>query len=288
MNRQQLKKILQQYNLSPNHLLGQNFLVDDNVLKKIIETADLKKEDVVLEVGPGLGILTFELAKSGAKIIAVEKDKQLAEILKNISRENKTDNLEIIQDDILDFIKTENRQLKTNYKLVANIPYYLTSHLIRNFLESDSKPQTMILMIQKEVAERICAKPPEMSLLAASVQFYAQPKIISRVSKNSFWPAPKVDSAIIEIKPKKEIPADPQKFFKALKAGFSAPRKQLGGNLEKATKKSRREILEILQSLNIDPKRRAETLSVEEWVELGEAISKLTQSNPNDEINPKH
>ncbi|KKS92104.1 MAG: Ribosomal RNA small subunit methyltransferase A [Parcubacteria group bacterium GW2011_GWC1_43_12] len=303
------RKILEKYNLSPNHLLGQNFLVDENILKKLIEAADLKKEDIVLEVGPGLGILTFELAKRAKKVIAVEKDKRLAEILENIARENKIENLEIIQGDILKIFPSATSTSSSvipaprpsvalreggkaeiqvdskftgldsrfrgndKYKIVANIPYYLTSHLIRTFLESESKPQTMILMIQKEVAERLCAKPPKMSLLAASAQFYAQPKIASSVSKKSFWPSPKVDSAIIEIKPKKEIPGEPEKFFKVLKAGFLAPRKQLAGNLERGLKKSKQEILDVLQSLNIDPKRRAETLEVEEWVEIGNRLN---------------
>ena len=223
--------------IRPNKLLGQNFLRDKNVLRKIIAAANLTADDTVLEVGPGEGILTEALAQSAGRVIAVEKDKNLAALLKKKFKDSKS--VEIVEGDILSFlprichsreggnpvrgklqqesrpwippyqVRGELSQARDDkpfflapYKVVANIPYYLTSHLIRLLLESTNPPQDIILMVQKEVAKRICAKPPEMSLLAVSVQFYAEPQIIASVSKNAFWPKPKVDSAIIRITPR--------------------------------------------------------------------------------------
>ena len=276
----EIKNILLQYDARPSKRLGQNFLINKNVLQKIILTANLNKNDVVLEVGPGIGTLTQELAKNAGKVIAIEKDKKMIEILKKtLSGFN---NIEIINTDILR-IKTKNYKLKTiSYKVVANIPYYLTSPLIRKLLEYDppagGQPQEIILMVQKEVAKRICAKPPDMNLLAVSVQFYAEPKIVSYVSKNCFWPSPKVDSAIIKIIPNKVRPSVIRKkdfnklFFKIVKAGFSQPRKQLGNNLSKNLKTDRKKIDEWLLNNNIKPAQRAETLSIKNWIELASSL----------------
>jgi len=243
-NKNQIKNIIK-----PNKLLGQHFLRDKNVLDKIIKAANLTKNDFVLEVGPGLGALTRELAKYAGQVIAVEKDKTLAELLTKQLADEKIDNVKIIADDILkinlqtifsvhpdpatagegsekDYSSLDKLGIQNDnpirYKVVANIPYYLTSHLIRLLLESPNSPQDIILLIQKEVAQRICACPPKpegrreakplrlrqgfggqarMSLLAVSVQIYAEPKIIASVSRKSFRPAPKVDSAIIRITP---------------------------------------------------------------------------------------
>ena len=261
-----IKNLLQEYNIRPNKLMGQNFLINPRVLQKIIETADLKN-DIVLEVGPGLGTLTQELAKKAKKVIAVEKDKQMVEALKETLKDFK--NVEIIQGNIL----KQNLNFK-NYKVVANIPYYLTSPLIRMLLESDNPPKEIILMIQKEVAKRITVQPPKMNLLAVSVQFYAQPKIISYVSKESFWPEPKVDSAIIKITPHpsvilREKPEEShQNFFKIVKAGFSSPRKQLANNLSEKLKIDKGEIKTALAECGLNPQARAESLNVEDWRKL--------------------
>lgn len=267
-----IKEILERYETRPSKGLGQNFLIDKNTLDKIITAADIKPDDFILEVGPGIGTLTEKLAEKAKQVIAVEKDETMIEILKETVKN--FNNIEIIQGDIL------KRELKLpkNYKIVANIPYYLTSPLIRKFLENPPagrQPQKMILMLQKEVAQRICSNPPDMSLLAVSVQFYADAKIISYVSKNCFWPAPKVDSAIIEIIPenKYDIPTDD--FFRVVKAGFSQPRKQLGNNLSKMLKVERGKINEVLFNKNIQPKQRAETLSIKSWVDLTTALNAL-------------
>ena len=302
-----IKELLSKYKAQPSKRLGQNFLIDKNVLDKIIKTADLKPNDTVLEVGPGIGTLTQELAKSAGKVIAVEKDKKMCEIL-NSEILNKTlnnscakngtivpflaqlNNIEIIHGDILK-LNPKRYTLNPNYKVVANIPYYLTSPIIRKFLESDNPPTEIILMVQKEVGQRICAKPPSpphqsfkktsgvgarMSLLAVSVQFYAEAKIISYVSKNCFWPSPKVDSAIIKIIPggltsrKAGGQTSPDLFFRIVKAGFSQPRKQLGNNLSKVLKIDRKKIDDWLAKNNIKPTQRAETLSIDDWISLSQ------------------
>ncbi len=268
-----IKELMVKQGVKPNKILGQNFLIDKNILEKIIDSADLKPTDVVLEVGPGIGALTKELSLKAGKIIAVEKDKNMVEVLKKTLSDYK--NIKIINGDIL---KIKNYKIK-NYKVVANIPYYLTSPLIRKFLESANPPSEMILMIQKEVAQRICSKPPDMSLLAVSVQFYAEPKIISYVSKNCFLPAPKIDSAIIKITPRRPTSREagsrtsPDLFFRVVKAGFSHPRKQIAGNLAKNLKIDKKTAQEWLKKNSIDPAQRAETLSVENWKNLTNSFS---------------
>jgi 16S rRNA (adenine1518-N6/adenine1519-N6)-dimethyltransferase len=262
-----IKKLLAKYETRPSKGLGQNFLIDKNILEKIIKASDIKPTDTILEVGPGIGVLTQELAKKAKGVVAVEKDETMIEILKETLAEFK--NVEVISADILHY-----QLLATNYKLAANIPYYLTSPLIRKFLETDNPPQEIILMMQKEVAQRICAKPGDMSLLAGSVQFYAEAKIISYVSKNCFYPAPKIDSAIIKIIPRSQTSrptgglTSPDLFFKIVKAGFSQPRKQLAGNLSTKLKLTKDQTASWLAKNKIDPKQRAETLSVEDWKNL--------------------
>jgi 16S rRNA (adenine1518-N6/adenine1519-N6)-dimethyltransferase len=273
------KEILKKYRISPSKRLGQSFLIDKRILRKIIEVAELSKNDIVLEVGPGIGNLTKELAKRVKKVIAIEKDKRMVEILK---KEVNFPNVQIVYGDILK-IDLKSYKLKAgSYKIVANIPYYLTSRLIRKFLELENKPKLIVLMVQKEVAQRICAspphqkfwcggKPPKMNLLAVSVQFYAKPEIVSFVSKNSFWPRPKVDSAIIKIKPlidagRRLINAD--LFFKIVKAGFSQPRKQLINNLSKNLGIDKMKVKEWLLKNEIEPSQRAETLKIEDWLKL--------------------
>jgi len=273
-----IKDILTKYGARPSKGLGQNFLIDKNILDKIITAGELKPNDVVLEIGPGIGTLTQKLAESGRKIIAVEKDKVMCEILKETLAEYSAQggpssgwkNIEIINADILKSqIPISNDQ---NYKIIANLPYYITSPVIRKFLEAENPPEFMVLMLQKEVAQRICANPPDMSLLSVSVQFYAEPEIISYVSKNCFLPAPKVDSAIIKIMPKTvRDPISHELFFKIVKAGFSQPRKQLAPNLSKMLKISKEETINWLAKNNIDPKQRAETLSVQDWENLAKS-----------------
>ena len=297
MNKTQIKNLLQKYNIKPNKIMGQNFLVDNNILKKIIETANLNKNDTVLEVGPGLGVLTKELAEKAKKVITIEKDKEIVEILKK-ELEN-YENIEIICNDVLKILKDRVLErwagtalksyilakqgcankavpspdfLKTrslNYKVVANIPYYLTSHLIRTLLESENQPKEIVLLIQKEVAQRICASIPRMNLLAVSVQFYGIPEIISYVPKEDFLPEPKIDSAIIKVTNiKKPNNVDIKKFFRLIKAGFSSPRKQLANNLANGLNLNKEEIKKALAECDLNIQARASNLSIKDWIKL--------------------
>ena len=247
-----------------------------------------------MEIGPGVGVLTQQLAKKAGKVIAVEKDQKMCEILKEILKNFK--NVEIFNDDVLKW-KPNYKLLTTNYKVIANLPYYITAPVLRKFLESKYLPQEMVLMVQKEVARRICAKPPDMSLLTVSVQFYSKPKIISYVSKRSFWPQPKVDSAIIKITPQDlQRPGLCGLFFKIVRAGFSHPRKQLLNNLSKGLVLSSPNGLKLnkpsqilscktwagkdkvklwLKKNKIQPTQRAETLSVKNWVDLSKTFKKI-------------
>ncbi|MFH1582602.1 MAG: 16S rRNA (adenine(1518)-N(6)/adenine(1519)-N(6))-dimethyltransferase RsmA [bacterium] len=261
-----VKDILKKYTISPSKGLGQNFLIDKEAVKRVIKAAELNSEDIVLEIGPGLGVLTQELAKKVTNVIAVEKDLKMVEILKETLKD--FHNIEIIQGDIRK-IDLKNYHLPKNYKVVANLPFYLTAPIIRRFLELDEvSPQLMVLVIQKEVGQRICAKPPEMSILAVSVQFYAKPEIISFIPRTSFWPKPKVDAAVIKITNITKPSLTEDLFFKIVKAGFANPRKQLINNLSKKLLLNRTKVENWLLKNKIQPERRAETLKVEDWVKL--------------------
>ncbi|MBU2545334.1 ribosomal RNA small subunit methyltransferase A [Patescibacteria group bacterium] len=251
--------------IKPIKHFGQNFLINKRVISNVINGAKLLKTDSVLEIGPGKGALTKELVKRVKKVIAVEKDQRLVDFLKEELKD--FDNIKIIYEDIL---KISNFQFPIS-KVVANLPFYIVAPVIRKFLENPpagGSPKEMTLIVQKEVAQRICAKPPRMSILAVSVQFYATAKVLSYISKRSFKPVPKVDSAIIQITPKKKHDINPDKFFKIVKAGFSQPRKQLINNLSKELEINKEELSSLLLSKGIKPTQRAETLSVEDWLKL--------------------
>ncbi|MDO8529681.1 MAG: rRNA adenine dimethyltransferase family protein [bacterium] len=297
--------------------LGQNFLTNKTIVNKIIESANLGAEDLVLEIGPGKGILTEELAEVCRKVIAVEIDKNLAEMLKNKFKGN--DKVEIIKNDILKIniidlisnfphpaseaestLSRKERWLvgegKLKYKLIANLPYYITSPIIRVFLESDFPPTEMILMVQKEVAERITAtpgeiptasrdakrisrgKPGKMSILAVSAQYYAKPELLFFVDKNNFNPAPKVDSAVIKVSPF-VLTSSPlgrgrgegdKNFFRVVRAGFCAKRKTIVNNLSNSFHLDKKEVEKKLKKIGVGPNVRAQELSVEEWKKLSE------------------
>ncbi len=295
-----IKNLLKKYQIHLSKKLGQNFLVDKKILEKIIITADLKPKDIILEIGSGIGNLTMELAKKVKRVIAVEKDAKMCEILKETLKDFK--NIEIINKDIL---KVLNSQFSViNYKVIANLPYYIVSPVIRKLLEKKNPPQVMILMVQKEVAQRICAKPPKMSILSTSVQFYAKPEIITYVSRKSFFPQPKVDSAIIKITPSTKVSdrtllwkgetIDKDLFFNIVKAGFKYPRKQLINNLSrldliflkkpglknrklKDLKISRKKIKIWLLKNKIQPTQRAETLSIKDWINLTKTYNQFIE-----------
>jgi len=262
----QTRRLLRQFDLRARKGLGQHFLIDGEVLQLITSAAELTPSDVIIEVGPGLGILTRELAQKAGRVIAIELDNRLTAALKQTLAS--FDNVTIINEDVL---KIEPQNLATGYKLVANLPYYITSPVLRHFLEAPAKPKLMILMVQKEVAEAIVAKPGKMSLLSVSVQFYGEPRIISDVPAQCFYPAPKVDSAILRIDPSPQprvAVADEGSFFDLVRAGFTAPRKQLANSLAQGLGISKAEVLPLLERAGIVPQRRAETLSLEEWARL--------------------
>lgn len=274
----QVKLICKTNNILPTKSKGQNFLINLEVILDIIQAANLFKNDVVLEVGPGLGILTEQLIKKAKKVISVELDKKLFDFLK--IKFSSVNNLELINQDILN-MKSETWSLKHGaYKVVANLPYNITSYFLKTFLTANNRPKDMTLLLQREVAQRVCAKPGEMSLLSVSIQLYGLPKIISFVSKNNFWPEPKVDSAILTIsKIKDQAEVDnflqglEEKFFwQIVKIGFSARRKQLQNNLSAGLEISAVNIKKVLKKANFDPKIRAQNLSVNDWINLAKRL----------------
>ncbi len=257
----------------PDVTLGQNFLIKESqdITAKMVEAASINKNDIVLEIGPGLGILTQAIASLAKQVLAVEIDQRLIRILekefvgcKNISLINR-DIREILNDDNLN---TEFGFKGFDYKVVANLPYNLTSFIIRRLLEVKHSPSVIVIMVQKEVAQRIVSKPGSMSILAVSVQYYGEvDMVIGSISKNMFFPKPKVDSAVIKIVPYKDLIV-PDHFFRLVKIGFSAPRKQLQNNLVNGLHLTFTEIKKILTACKLSLTCRAQDLSVNDWKNL--------------------
>ena len=257
--------------VTPKKSLGQNFLANPRVLDKIVAAAEISKDDVVLEIGPGTGNLTEKLAKEARKVIAIEKDRRLIDALK-LKFENS--NVEIIEADVLKFRILDLGFRISDYKVIGNIPYYITSNLLRTVFEDWPKPKLIVLTIQKEVAQRIMAKPPKMNLLALSVQFFTEPKIIGYISKENFRPRPKVDSAIIRLTPREKLLIDnPENFFKIAKAGFSGKRKQLLNSLSTNLKRDKAEIEKVLKKAGVNSKSRPEQLELEAWITLEKLLN---------------
>lgn len=252
------------YNIIPDHSRGQNFLTDKNILKKILAAAELQSKETVIEIGAGTGALTEELAARAGRVIAFEIDKKLAPLLKEKFKDFK--NVEIVEGDILKY--PISNILTSPFKVVANIPYNITSAILEKFLSAEHKPSLMALLVQREVAERVCALPGEMSFLSAMVQYYGQPKMAARVPAGAFWPKPKVESAILKISDintavDRGFEAD---FFRLVKLGFSSRRKMLRVNLKNQVEVA--ELAEILLSLGLPPTARAQELNVKNWLAL--------------------
>jgi len=274
--------LINRFGLRAKKSLGQHFLIDRRVLGRIVSAAEVTAEDTVVEVGPGLGILTRELARRAKKVIAVEADSGLASAVREMF--SQMANVSIVESDILQvdpvsLLATagyEGEGASGSYKVVANIPYYITSPILRHFLEASLKPSIMVIMLQKEVGEAIAAQPGRMSILAVSVQFYGKPVIVGRVPSRSFYPTPKVDSVILRIKLHEQPPimvSQTTKFFAVVRAGFSAPRKQLRNSLAQGLGVSPQEAAAVLGRAMIDSRRRAETLSLDEWARLSEEVN---------------
>ncbi|UCC16203.1 MAG: ribosomal RNA small subunit methyltransferase A [Dehalococcoidales bacterium] len=275
--------LLRRSGLRARKNLGQHFLIDEEVLELILSTAELTGRDIVVEIGPGLGVLTEELCHRAGRVIAVELDDRLAGNLDR--RLSGYQNLTIINRDILKIpppeIFTEaGIILSSGYKVVANLPYYITSPVLRHFLESELKPELMVVMVQKEVAGEIAAQPGKMSLLSLGIQLYGQPEIVTQVPAECFYPEPAVDSALLKIVPHQVSPVDvtdTQKFFSFVKAGFSAARKQLSNSLSNGLEMPKEKVQELLDDAGISPSRRAETLSLEEWAQLWHMYDEVKQ-----------
>jgi 16S rRNA (adenine1518-N6/adenine1519-N6)-dimethyltransferase len=283
----QTKHLLRRFGLRARKGLGQHFLIDRGVLDLATAAAELTTDDLVIEVGPGLGVLTRELARRVGWLFAVELDSKLAAILQNDLAS--FDNVRVINGDILEinpasllsgvlasFPKSAGGP--PSYKVVANLPYYITSPVLRHFLEADIKPRLMVLMVQQEVAEAVSAGPGRMSVLGVSVQFYGKPEIISRVPASCFYPAPEVDSAILRVAvyPRPAVAVtDVGSFFSLVRAGFSAPRKQIVNSLSQGLRLPKTEVLPFLREAKIAPERRAETLALEEWAGLWRMFRRL-------------
>jgi 16S rRNA (adenine1518-N6/adenine1519-N6)-dimethyltransferase len=275
-DRQQLIAYLQSHGLYTNKNLGQNFLVDRVSLERIVAAAELSENDCVIEIGPGLGVLTKELVSVAKETIAIELDTKLADLSKHeLLADDPKHKLEIINADILKLNLIELTKDYPKYKVVANIPYYITSKIIRFFLESEKKPKMIVLLTQKEVAERICAEPGAMSILSVSVQYYGEPEIIDLVPKTSFFPMPEVDSAILRITVNGEEPKvenEEEDFFRCVRIGFASRRKTLLNNLSAGYRLDKKPVLDILKLVGLSDKIRAQELSIEKWQELCAAI----------------
>ncbi len=274
-----MTNLLQKYNLRPKKGLGQNFLTDPNHLRKIVAAAELTPADTVLEIGPGLGALTVPLTEAARAVVSVEVD---ADMVRVLNAEISAPNFRLVQADILSVQpaavlaeQLPDFSVGDEYVVVANVPYYITSGIIRHLLESEHPPRRTVLTIQKEVAQRITARPGKMSVLAVSVQFYGTPTLCHTIPANAFTPPPKVDSAVLRIDRHSAPPVpvdDPRAFFRVVKAGFSQKRKQLKNALSAGLHRPQAEIVPLLKAAGIDPRRRAETLSLAEWGALTNAI----------------
>ena len=267
-----VSSLLRKHGITPRKSLGQNFLFSEYYLDKIVQAADVSADSSVLEIGPGLGSLTHFLAAKAGRVIAVELDPKLVEVLRSEFVE--FGNVRIIHGDILT-VPLEQLELPDGYLVVANIPYYITSAIIRRLLEAPVKPQQILLTIQREVADRVCAQPGEMSLLSLSVQVYGSPRKVLRIPAEAFYPSPNVDSSVllIDLYPQPLIPAaSMDSFFTLARAGFSQKRKTLRNALSGGLGWKPDKVEGMLAAAAIEVRRRAETLSIEEWDRLTAAF----------------
>ncbi|HAF62564.1 MAG TPA: ribosomal RNA small subunit methyltransferase A [Anaerolineaceae bacterium] len=257
--------LLKEHHLRPQKDLGQNFLVEAGILSRIVDCAEISPDAQVLEIGAGLGSLTFFLAQAAQQVTAVEIDPNLLAIARHTTAACK--NITLVEGDILQ-VDLGSLHLIDNYIVVANIPYYITSAIIRKLLNSPEKPARMVLTIQEEVAQRICASPGDMSLLALSVQVFGAPEIVLKIPAGAFYPSPKVDSVTLRIDLYHQPLIEEEKldtFFRLIKAGFSQKRKMLHNTLSAGLRLPREQVNVLLTRANIDPQRRAQTLSLQEW-----------------------
>ena len=299
MNKSELSSLLKKYDVRPSREKGQNFLINDDVIHKMIKVANLEKNDTVLEIGAGFGNLTTALAEKVDKVITIEPDQAVFPALYQQTKENK--NIILLNEDVFKVnfeggigqTRLQNGENQThpsesgfhqirpeirpkNFKIVANLPYHITSKIFRYFLEHGPRPKSMTVMVQKEVAQRICAKVGQKSLLSLSIELYSDPEIAFLVPKTDFVPRPKVDSAIINL-PNIGLKFDvnEKEFFRILRISFSSKRKKLLNNLDNGLKLGKNELKPVFKKLNIKENARPQELSIKTWVSLFDAISQI-------------
>lgn len=266
-----VKREMRRLGISPKKGLGQHFLVDTSVLERIVSTAELNSGDVVVEIGPGLGILTRALSARAARVIAIELDEELCKALRKDAAA--LGNVRVVYGDVLRMDPWEEVAPDARYKVVANLPYYIGTATITRFLEAPYKPDLMVVMVQKEVAQSIASGPGKMSFLSVLVQYYAEAEMVFEVPPDAFYPPPKVSSAVLKLKPYRlppVAPEDAEHFLQFVSAGFRQPRKQLINSLAQGLHAGREKAAAILVQAGIDVQRRPHTLSIAEWARLWE------------------
>lgn len=276
-----LEAFLEMSGQYPNKRLGQHFLIDPSVLDKTIKAGQITSTDTVIEIGAGCGILTERLLAHAGRVVAVEIDGELVSFLNTYYKDEiRAGKLQVLEQDARTFDPAQHAQIQRPYKIVGNIPYYLTSPLIRHFLQLSPKPELILFLIQREVAERICAKPGEMNMLSLMTQLVATPEIVARVPKEAFYPSPKVESALIKItiptNPRYKIsPETKDQLMSIAKHAFSKKRKTIVNALE-SSKQSKEEIRAALDAATIEQQKRPQDLSIEQWIELTNVLTRVT------------
>lgn len=261
------RALLRRLGLSARKGFSQSFLTDSYTVADIVAAAELHSDEEVLEVGPGLGVLTRELVKAARRVVVVELDRQLAALLPHLVPGAK--NLEIIQGNFLEFDPAT--VFRGPFKVVANLPYNITSPALRHMLTATARPTLAVVMVQREVADRIAAKPGDTSLLSIMVQLYARVTVVRQVPAEAFYPAPKVDSTVLKLELYERPPEgveDPEALLQLVAAGFSRRRKQLHNSLSQSLWFPPNGVFVVLEAAGIDPTRRPQTLSIEEWARL--------------------
>lgn len=278
MTVEQLQELLKKYKLSPSKILGQNFLLDDFILQDIVELAEIKPKQAVLEIGPGISNLTQYLLKSSDHVLSIEKDPRFLPLLTELAEKNKHFSFEI--SDILKFDFQKALEKFPSYAVVANIPYYITGKIIKLFVEAKHKPTSLTVLVQKEVARNITAKAGDLNLLALSVQLEADAKFLLPVPAQKFYPAPKVDSAVIRIdflKTPRFPEMDRKKLFRVLRGCFAGKRKQIHNTLTNNLKIDPEQVQKILTKVKISSTSRPQQLTLENWIDLVKEIELSTQ-----------
>ena len=279
------KEVVQKHNFKFSKSLGQNFLIDTNVIDRILEGARVQEGDYVIEVGPGIGTLTKEMGRTAEKVVAIEIDKTLIPILEETLSD--FPNIEVINQDILKVNVQELVKEKLNggpVKLIANLPYYITTPIVMKFLEEDIPVTDIVVMVQKEVADRMNAQPnsKDYGALSVAVQYYCDTEIVAKAPRHMFMPQPNVDSTVIglHVREEKKYNVDNEDiFFKTVKASFGQRRKTLLNSLGGLGFLNKDQIREALQEANIDEKRRGETLSIEEFASLSNAVNRINNES---------